>query len=187
MNEPIEIQFPAMFAFVSFSDVAFTEVNHFYEDVRQFDSIVLAVDEQAFAARQAGAIVAKRMVIATMKTQNNLEASPEEIRKHHALAKVAFLVEFLRWTTKNQALRRQPRRQAANLLTSRYVFTWKCNDDGTRYTLHADSLSMAVRIQRHPTWIVSLVPVLDGASVLSSPRPSNINGGWHPLTCPKPS
>ena len=119
MNEPMDIQFPAMLAFVSFPDEWFTEVDLFYEDVRQFDSIVLAMDEQVFAAKQAGAIAAKRLIIATNKTQHNLEATPEEIRKHPDLAKAAILAELLRWTTKNQALRRQPRRQATNILTSR--------------------------------------------------------------------
>ena len=43
------------------------------------------------------------------------------------------MAELLRWTTKNQVLRRQRRRDAVNLLTSRYVFTWKRGDDGVRY------------------------------------------------------
>ena len=124
MNEPMEIQFPATFAFVSFPDEWPTEANLLYEDVRQLDSIVLAMDEQAFAAKQAGAIVAKRKNIAANRPQNNLEATSEEIRKHPDLAKAAILAELLRWTTRNQALRRQPRRQAANPRTSRYVFTW---------------------------------------------------------------
>ena len=80
-------------------------------------------------------------------------ATPEEIRKHPDLAKAAILAEHLRWTTKNQALRRQPRRQAANLLTSRDVFTWKRNDDGTRYlkcrlTVHGFKDSAASNLDR---------------------------------------
>ena len=121
MRGPLEIQFPAMLAYVSFPDTWFSEANIFYDDVRQLDSMVLAVDKRAFAVKRAGAIEAKRMIIATNKTQNNLEASAEEVRRHPDLAKAAILAELLRWTTKNQALRRQPRRQAANLLTSRYV------------------------------------------------------------------
>ena len=78
-----------------------------------------------------GAIAATRMIIATNKTQNNMEASPEEIRDNYDLAKAAILAELVRWTTKNQALRRQHRRGSANLLTSRYVFTWKRNNDGS--------------------------------------------------------
>ena len=80
MRVPLEIQFPAMLAYASFPDTWFTEANIFYEDVRELDSVVLAVDEQAFAAKRAGTIAAKRMIIATNKTQNNLEASPEEVR-----------------------------------------------------------------------------------------------------------
>ena len=73
------------------------------------------------------------MIIATNKTQNNMECTPEEVKEHTDLAKAAVLAELLRWTTKNQALRRQPRRDAVNLLTSRYVFTWKRGADGIRY------------------------------------------------------
>ena len=65
MSEPLEIQLPAMLAFVSFPDEWFTEADLFYEDVKQLDSIVLAVDEQVFTAKRAGAIAAKRMIIAT--------------------------------------------------------------------------------------------------------------------------
>ena len=73
------------------------------------------------------------MIIATNKTQNNMECTPDEIRAHPDLAKAAVLAELLRWTTKNQALQRQQRRDAVNLLTSRYVFTWKRGEDGVRY------------------------------------------------------
>ena len=59
MNELMEIQLPATLAYVSFPDTWFTEANVYYEDVRQLDSIVLAVDTQVFAAKQAGAIAAK--------------------------------------------------------------------------------------------------------------------------------
>ena len=52
----------------------------------------------------AGAIAAKRMIIATTKTQHNMECSPEEITKHYDLAKAAILAELLRWTTKDQTL-----------------------------------------------------------------------------------
>ena len=43
MNEPMEIQMPAMLACVSFPDEWFIGANIFYEDVRQLDSIVLAM------------------------------------------------------------------------------------------------------------------------------------------------
>ena len=81
-----------------------TEADLYYEDVRQLDSIVLTVDAQVFAAKQAGAIAAKRMIIAINKTQNNLDASPEEVRNHHDLAKAAILAELLRWTTKQPSV-----------------------------------------------------------------------------------
>ena len=73
------------------------------------------------------------MITATNTTQNNLECSPDEIKQHYDLAKAAILAELIRWTSKNQALRRQPRKEAVNLLTSRYVFTWKRSNDGSRY------------------------------------------------------
>ena len=79
--------------------------------------------EESFLVKRAGAIEAKRMIIATNKTQNNLEASPAEVKAHPDLANAAILAELVRWTSKDQALRRQPRNQAVNLLTSRYVFT----------------------------------------------------------------
>ena len=140
--------------FVSFPDAWFVDADLYYEDIKRLDYIVLAVDEQAFAAKQAGAIAAKRMIIATNKTQNNMEATPEEIKGHPDLAKAAILAELLRWTTKNQALRHQPRSQAANLLTSRYVVTWKRNDDGTRYlkcrlTVHGFKDSVAASLDRY--------------------------------------
>ena len=123
-----------MFAYVPFPDTWFTEADLYYEDVRQLDSIVLAVDEQVFAAKKVGAIAAQRMIIAANKTQDNMECSPEEITKHYDLAKAGILAELLRWTTKNQALRRQPHRHVVNLLTSRYVVTCKRGNKGSRYT-----------------------------------------------------
>ena len=50
------------------------------------------------------------MIIATHKTQNNLECSPDEIRQHYDLAKAAILAELFRWASKNPALRRQNRK-----------------------------------------------------------------------------
>ena len=73
------------------------------------------------------------MIIATNKTQNYLECTPDDIKQHYDLAKAATLAELIRWTSKNQALRRQPRKEAVDLLTSRYVFTWKRSNEGSRY------------------------------------------------------
>ena len=69
------------------------------------------------------------------------------------MAKAAILAELVRWTTKNQALRRHQRRDAVNLLTSRYLFTWKRNADGTRYlkcrlTAHGFKDSAASQLDR---------------------------------------
>ena len=54
MNEPMEIQLPAMLAYVSFPDTWFTEADIYYEDVLQLDSIVLAVDQQVLPLRKLG-------------------------------------------------------------------------------------------------------------------------------------
>ena len=94
----------------------------YYAAAIQIDSVVLAVDDEVFAVKKAGAIAAKGMSIATNKTQHNLEASPDEVREHVDLAKAAILAALLRWATTNQALRRQPRQNAINLLASHYVF-----------------------------------------------------------------
>ena len=50
-----------------------------------------------------------------------MECAPDDIKQHPDLAKAAILAELLRWTSKKQALRRQPRKDAKNRLTSRYV------------------------------------------------------------------
>ena len=132
MNEPMELEVPAMFAYIPFPEEWFTEVGLYHEQVKELETITLAVDEHVFAVKKAGAIAAKRMITATNKTQNNMECSPDETRQHYDLAKAAILAELLRWTSKNQALRRQKRKDAVNLLTSRYVFTWKRASDGSR-------------------------------------------------------
>ena len=125
MAEPMELELPAILAYCSFPEEWFNEANLYHEDVKQLDTRTLAVDEHVFAAKKAGAIAAKRMIIATNKTQDNLGCTPDDIKQHYDLAKAAILAELIRWTSKNQALRRQPRKEAFNLLTSRYVFTWK--------------------------------------------------------------
>ena len=82
MVEPLEITLPAMLAYVSFPETWFSEAGLTHHHVLQLETITLAVYEPAFAVKQPGAIAAKRMVIATNKTQNNFEASPEDVRKH---------------------------------------------------------------------------------------------------------
>merc|ERR1711949_146575 len=99
-----------MLAYLSFPEAWFSECGLDYEQVKALETITLACDEAIFAVKKAGAIAAKRMIIATNTTQNNLECSPDEIRQHPDLAKAAILAELVRWTSKNQAIRRQPRR-----------------------------------------------------------------------------
>ena len=122
-----------MLAYLPFPADWFIGAGLYHEDAKQFDTVVSSADEHVCAVKKVGAIAARIMIIATNKTQHNLEASPDEVREHFDLAKVAILAEVLRWTTQNQALRRQPRKGAVNLVTSRYVFTWKRNNDGSRY------------------------------------------------------
>ena len=133
MVGPMELELPAMLAYFSFPEEWFTEANLYHEDVKQLETITLAVDERVYADKKAGAIAAKLLVIATNKTQNNLECTPDDIKQHYDLAKAAILAGLIRWTSKNQALRRQARKGAKNLLTSRYVFTWKRSPVCSRY------------------------------------------------------
>ena len=73
----------------------------------------------------------KRALIETNKTQSNMSVSDEDLVKNPELAKAAVLAELLRWID-NTAVQRQSKKDAWNLLTSRYVFTWKLQTDGTR-------------------------------------------------------
>ena len=52
MQEPLELQVPAMLAYLSFPEEWFAEVGLFHEDVKQLDSVVLAFDEHAFAMKK---------------------------------------------------------------------------------------------------------------------------------------
>ena len=153
MAEPMELELPAMLAYCSFPEEWFNEANLYHEDVKRLDTIVLTVDENVFAVKKAGAVAAKRMIISPNKTQNNVECTPDDIQQHHDLAKAAILAELIRGTSKNQALRRQARKDAKNLLTSRYVFTWKRSPDGSRYmkcrlTVHSFKDTAASSLER---------------------------------------
>ena len=146
----------------------------------------MEIDEHYFLVKQPGAIAAKRMVIATNKTQNNLEATPDDIRKHPDLAKAAILAELVRWTTKNQALRRQHRREVVNLLTSRYVFTWKRNAGGTGY------LKCRLTVHGFKDAAVSNLDRCSGTSTRWGQRAvvglrSTTSGRWHLLMSVKRS
>ena len=81
MEEPMELELPAMLAYLSFPEEWFNECGLYHEQVRALDTITLAGDESVFAVKKAGAIAAKRMSIATHTTQNNLECCPDEIRQ----------------------------------------------------------------------------------------------------------
>ena len=95
MDEPMELELPATLAFLSFPEEWFNECGLYHEQVKALETITLAVDESVFAVKKAGAIAAKRMIIATNKTQTNLECSPDEIRQHYGLAKAAILAELI--------------------------------------------------------------------------------------------
>ena len=85
-------------------------------------------DVLVFSVDQLGV---KRMVIETNKVQNNMAVSDDEIRNNPEMVKSAVLAEIKRWID-NKSFTRQRSRDASNILTSRYVLTWKRQDDGTR-------------------------------------------------------
>ena len=45
----MELELPAMFAYISFPEEWFTEVGLFHDQVKALDTITLAVDESVFA------------------------------------------------------------------------------------------------------------------------------------------
>ena len=96
MEEPMELELPAMLAYLSFPEEWPTEFGLYHEHVQALGTVTLAVDRSVFAVRKAGAIAAKRMIIATHKTQNNMECSPDEFRLHPDLAEAAILAELTR-------------------------------------------------------------------------------------------
>ena len=53
------------------------------------------------------------------------------MRQHPELLKAPALAEILP-RAENDAFRRQPRKEAKNILTSRCVWTWRLQADGTR-------------------------------------------------------
>ena len=75
---------------------------------------------------------AKRIIVQSNKVQNNLNCTIEDLTKNPTLVKAAVLAELKRWAS-NGAFRRISRAKAFNMLTSRYVFTWKRMADGSRY------------------------------------------------------
>ena len=105
MAEPMELELPAMLAYCSFPEEWFNEANLYHEDVKELDTTSLAVGENVFAVKKAGAIAAKRMIIATNKTQNNLECTPDDIKQRYDLAKAVILAALSGRASQDQALR----------------------------------------------------------------------------------
>ena len=71
MAEPLELQPPAMLAYCSFPESWFSEVGLTYADIQQLEHVTVEMDQHAFAAKEAGAIAAKRMIISTNKTEQH--------------------------------------------------------------------------------------------------------------------
>ena len=82
----------------------------------------------------------KKQLIESNKVQSNLHVTDEELRQNPEMARAAVLAELIRWDS-NQSIRRKLKKDAINTLTSRYVFTWKRQEDGSiimkcRLTVH---------------------------------------------------
>ena len=114
LRQESELQMPAWFADLN---GLLDSGQHYAPD----DLYVLAVDRAGI----------KRSLIETNKTQSNMTVSDDEMRQHPEMVKAAILAELRRWVD-NGSFKRQPRREAKNLLTSRYVMTWKRQSDGSR-------------------------------------------------------
>ena len=107
METPAEVSLPAWWAYLS--DLLPDDVHWAWTDYA-----VLRVDKQ----------LAKSAVIESSELQSNAAVTEQELRDHPELVRIAVIAEIKR-RLDNDALRRQPRSQAVNILTSRYVFTWK--------------------------------------------------------------
>ena len=62
--------------------------------MKELETITLAVNEQVLAVKHASAIVAKGMVIATNKTQNNMGCSPDESGSTMTLLRLRPLLSY---------------------------------------------------------------------------------------------
>ena len=86
----------------------------------------------AVAVLQIDKMGVKRMIIETSKAQSNASVTDDDLRAlDPKVVEAAVLAELQRWID-NCAVRRQKRHLARNLVTSRYVFTWKLQSDGSR-------------------------------------------------------
>ena len=92
-------------------------------------------DEDYVAVFQTDRAGVKRLIIETNKVQSNAAVSDDELReltrKTPEVITAAILAELMRWVD-NAAIKRQRRHLARNLVTSRYVFTWKLQADNSR-------------------------------------------------------
>ena len=114
MESPAELSLPAWWAYLS--DLVPDDVHWEWED-----QAVLLVDRK----------LAKSVVIESSELQSNANVTDEDLKKYPELVRLAVIAEIKRWLD-NDALRRQLRSKAVNILTSRYVFTWKRMSDGSR-------------------------------------------------------
>ena len=57
MAQLMELELPAMLAYCSFPEEWFTEANLYHHDVKQLDTVTLAIDNHIFSAKKAGTIV----------------------------------------------------------------------------------------------------------------------------------
>ena len=113
-QQPAELMMPMGMAYLS----GLVPANSTWEDG---DALVLTIDK----------LGVKRMVIETNKVQSNMAVSDAEIKANPEMVKSAVLAELKRWI-ENESFRRQPIARASNILTSRYVLTWKRQPDGIR-------------------------------------------------------
>ena len=111
VQQESELQMPAWFADVNGFDMP-KDSNGQLIPYELDDWYALAVDRAGI----------KRSLIETNKTQSNLTVTDDEMRENPEMVKAAILAELRRWVD-NSSFRRQPRREAQNLLTSRYVMT----------------------------------------------------------------
>jgi hypothetical protein len=115
VQQPAELQMLAWLAFVS--GYLPDDVQFCYEDVAVF-----MIDNNQ----------TKQVILERNNTQTNFNCTDEDIRKNPELVRAAISVEIKRWLD-TDSIRRRLRRNAHNLLTSRYVMTWKRGEDGVRF------------------------------------------------------
>ena len=73
----------------------------------------------------------KQVVIERNTAQSNQPVTQDEMKKNPEIFKKAITAELQRWV-ENASFKRQLRKDAENILSSRYVVTWKRQEDGSR-------------------------------------------------------